>query len=176
MRIDYNQLRLPIPSNRTQMAVTSKANDSPCSLRVDLAVRKTSLVAPWIAPVCLVRVVPSIACWFLASRKQLVGRLAAHSLDGPFSLSFPFDIHYVFCFGTWPGFLPYLALERPSSTILDSLELNYKMASEIRHHGSFLESRPYSWPLKFGYFSASWIGPFWICLLPFFFFFLVNSR
>lgn len=57
------------------MAVISKASDSPCNSRVDHAVR-TSL-APWIAPVCLVHAVPSIACWFLASRKQ-VGRLAAH--------------------------------------------------------------------------------------------------
>lgn len=83
-----------------QMAVTSKANDSPCSSRVDPVVRKTSLVAPWIAPVCLVRVVPFIACWFLASRKQLVGRLATHvSLDGPSSPEFFF--FFLFFFSFW---------------------------------------------------------------------------
>lgn len=127
--------------------MTSKANDSPCSSRVDLAVRKTSLVAPWIAPVCLVRVVPSIACWFLAFRKQLVGRLAAHvSLDLDLFPEF-FRLMSVACFLFIPLLEPGLDFSRDSHLnghIQQSWNLwsNYRMVSEVHNPGFlFLDSR-----------------------------------
>ena len=129
------------------MAVTSKANDSRCSSRVDLAVRKTSLVALWIAPVCLVRVVPFIACWFLASRKQLVGRLAAHSLDLDPSFV-PFDVSFVFL----ESGLDSSRISHLNGHVQQSwtpLELNYRMAFGMDL--SFLDSRS-----RFGNLDNSW--------------------